>query len=117
MYASVARLAVLKFVHYMNASADVLALASVEVPINNIPEGGCIVIKYVAPSLSLPALCRSSLGDTRTIYIPQSESAFFFPFKPLDFFLAFEGRYSRGISACAVMLCRESAALQQRQGI
>ena len=55
MYASVARLAVLKFVHYMNASADVLALASVEVPINNIPEGGCIVIKYVALSLSLPA--------------------------------------------------------------
>jgi hypothetical protein len=111
----VARLAVLKFVHYMNASADVLALASVEVPINNIPEGGCIVIKYVAPSLSLPALCRSSLGDTRTIYI--SQSAFFFPFKPLDFFFAFEGRYSSGISACAVMLCRESAALQQRQGI
>ena len=50
MYASVARLAVLKFVNYMNASADVLALASVEVPINGIPEGGCVVIKYVAYS-------------------------------------------------------------------
>jgi ubiquinol-cytochrome c reductase iron-sulfur subunit len=48
VYASVARLAVLKFVNYMNASADVLALASVEVPINGIPEGGCVVIKYVA---------------------------------------------------------------------
>jgi hypothetical protein len=50
VYASVARLAVLKFVNYMNASADVLALASVEVPINGIPEGGCVVIKYVAYS-------------------------------------------------------------------
>ncbi len=32
VYASMARLAVIKFVHYMNASADVLALASIEVP-------------------------------------------------------------------------------------
>ena len=31
VYASMARLAVIKFVHYMNASADVLALASIEV--------------------------------------------------------------------------------------
>ena len=45
VYASVARLAVLKFVNYMNASADVLALASIEVPINGIPDGGCIVVK------------------------------------------------------------------------
>jgi hypothetical protein len=44
-YASLARLTVLKFVHYMNASADVLALASIEVPIGGIPEGGCIVVK------------------------------------------------------------------------
>lgn len=45
VYASVARLAVLKFVNYMNASADVLALASIEVPIAGIPDGGCIVVK------------------------------------------------------------------------
>jgi hypothetical protein len=45
VYASFARLAVIKFVHYMNASADVLALASIEVPITNIPPGGCIVVK------------------------------------------------------------------------
>jgi len=45
VYASVARLAVLKFVNYMNASADVLALASIEVPISGIPDGGCIVVK------------------------------------------------------------------------
>lgn len=45
VYASVARLAVLKFVHYMNASADVLALASIEVPVDGIPEGGCVVVK------------------------------------------------------------------------
>ena len=44
-YASAARLAVLKFVHYMNASADVLALASIEVPVDGIPAGGCIVVK------------------------------------------------------------------------
>lgn len=44
-YASLARLTVLKFVHYMNASADVLALASIEVPVGGIPEGGCIVVK------------------------------------------------------------------------
>jgi hypothetical protein len=42
----VARLAVLKFVNYMNASADVLALASIEVPVDGIPDGGCIVVKY-----------------------------------------------------------------------
>jgi hypothetical protein len=54
VYASVARLAVLKFVNYMNASADVLALASIEVPINGIPDGGCIVVKYV-PTSEFPA--------------------------------------------------------------
>ena len=47
VYASVARLAVLKFVNYMNASADVLALASIEVPVDGIPDGGCVVVKCV----------------------------------------------------------------------
>jgi ubiquinol-cytochrome c reductase iron-sulfur subunit len=46
VYASLARVTVIKFVHYMNASADVLALASIEVPIENIPSGGCIIVKY-----------------------------------------------------------------------
>ena len=38
-YASVARAAVHKFVSYLSASADVLALASLEVDIGNIQEG------------------------------------------------------------------------------
>lgn len=45
-YASVARAAVHKFVQYLSASADVLALASVEVDIGNIQEGMSSTVKW-----------------------------------------------------------------------
>jgi ubiquinol-cytochrome c reductase iron-sulfur subunit len=45
-YASVARSAVHKFVMYLSASADVLALASLEVDIGNIAEGTASTVKW-----------------------------------------------------------------------
>jgi len=45
-YASVARAAVHKFVSYLSASADVLALASLEVDISPIQEGMCSTVKW-----------------------------------------------------------------------
>lgn len=45
-YASVARAAVHKFVSYLSASADVLALASLEVEIGNIQEGMSSTVKW-----------------------------------------------------------------------
>jgi len=80
VYASVARLAVLKFVNYMNASADVLALASVEVPINGIPEGGCIVIKWRGKPVFIKKRTGEELDDInavdwKTLRDPQSDKA------------------------------------------
>lgn len=46
MYASFGRLAVLKLVASMNASADVLALASAEVDVSAIAEGTMITLKW-----------------------------------------------------------------------
>ena len=46
VYASVARLAVLKFVSSMSASADVLALASVEFDLSKVDEGTTVTIKW-----------------------------------------------------------------------
>lgn len=46
IYASTARLALLKFVASMSASADVLALASAEFEIGGIPEGTTLTVKW-----------------------------------------------------------------------
>eukprot|EP00164_Ancoracysta_twista_P007198 GFYU01010188.1.p1 GENE.GFYU01010188.1~~GFYU01010188.1.p1 ORF type:complete len:248 (-),score=69.41 GFYU01010188.1:381-1124(-) len=46
MYASLVRVAVVKFVATMSASADVLALASIEVDISKIAEGNSITVKW-----------------------------------------------------------------------
>ena len=75
VYASLARVTVIKFVHYMNASADVLALASIEVPIENIPSGGCIIVKYgpfphLPPYSSLCTVLLSVLHPQKCKRIP-----------------------------------------------
>lgn len=46
IYASTARLALIKFVASMSASADVLALASAEFDISGIPEGSTLTVKW-----------------------------------------------------------------------
>ena len=46
VYASVARLAVLKFVSSMSASADVLALANVEFDVSKVDPGTTVTIKW-----------------------------------------------------------------------
>jgi ubiquinol-cytochrome c reductase iron-sulfur subunit len=46
IYASAARLAVLKLLDTMNATADVLALASLEVNLNGIEPGSAITVKW-----------------------------------------------------------------------
>jgi len=46
MYASAARLAVIRVVSSMSASADVLALGSLEVPLTNIAEGNTMTVKW-----------------------------------------------------------------------
>jgi len=80
VYASVARLAVLKFVNYMNASADVLALASIEVPISGIPDGGCIVVKWRGKPVFIKKRTEDELTDItavdwKTLRDPQSDKA------------------------------------------
>jgi len=80
VYASIARLTVIKFVHYMNASADVLALASIEVPINNIPEGGCIVVKWRGKPVFIKKRTAEELTDIyaidwKSLRDPQSDKA------------------------------------------
>lgn len=46
MYASAARLAVVKAVGSLSASADVLALSSVEVDLANVKPGDCLTVKW-----------------------------------------------------------------------
>merc|ERR1712054_66631 len=46
IYASAARLIAIKFIASMSASADVLALASTEVDLNNIDEGTSVTVKW-----------------------------------------------------------------------
>lgn len=46
LYASTARLALIKFVASMSASADVLALASAEFDTSGIPEGSTLTVKW-----------------------------------------------------------------------
>ena len=46
LYASVARLAVIRFVASMNPAADVLALASAEFDVAKIPEGSTVTYKW-----------------------------------------------------------------------
>jgi ubiquinol-cytochrome c reductase iron-sulfur subunit len=46
LYASLGRLAVIKLVHSLSASADVLALSSVEVDVSTIDEGSSATVKW-----------------------------------------------------------------------
>lgn len=46
MYASFGRLAVMKFVSYLSATADVMALASMEVDISGVQEGMATTVKW-----------------------------------------------------------------------
>ena len=46
IYASFGRLAVMKFVSYLSASADVMAVASMEVDISAISEGSATTVKW-----------------------------------------------------------------------
>lgn len=46
MYASFGRLAVFNFIAYLSASADVMALASMEVDITNLTEGTATTVKW-----------------------------------------------------------------------
>jgi len=80
VYASIARLAVLKLVNFMNASADVLALASIEVPIGGIPDGGCIVVKWRGKPVFIKKRNEEELADVmnvdwQSLRDPQSDRA------------------------------------------
>jgi len=46
MYASVGRVAVMQFVSYLSASADVMAVSTIEVEIGNIAEGTASTVKW-----------------------------------------------------------------------
>lgn len=46
MYASAARVAIIKAISTMSASADVLALANLEVDLSNIEEGAAVTVKW-----------------------------------------------------------------------
>jgi len=46
MYASVGRVAVMQFVSYLSASADVMAVSTIEVDVSNVAEGSATTVKW-----------------------------------------------------------------------
>lgn len=79
IYASAARLALIKFVSTMSASADVLALASVEVELGKIPEGASQVLKWRGKPVFVrhrtdAEIARAAAVDVSTLRDPETDS-------------------------------------------
>jgi len=64
-YASVARATVMKFVAFLSASADVLALASMEVDISNIQEGMASTVKWRGKPVFIRHRTAKEIDDAR----------------------------------------------------
>ena len=67
VYASSIRLAVLQFLMSMSASADVLALANVEVGLDNIAEGQTVTIKWRGKPVFIRHRTAESVADARAV--------------------------------------------------
>mmetsp|Transcript_4753 Transcript_4753/g.7183 ORF Transcript_4753/g.7183 Transcript_4753/m.7183 type:complete len:225 (+) Transcript_4753:101-775(+) len=79
LYASAARLALMKFVSTMSASSDVLALASLEVDLAKIPEGTSSVVKWRGKPVFVRNRTAAEIKDaesvdTSSLRDPQTDS-------------------------------------------
>jgi len=69
MYASAARLTVMKFVATISASADVLALASLECDIGNIAEGDTVTVKWRGKPVFVRHRTPEEIADAESVDI------------------------------------------------
>lgn len=79
IYAASIRLLVLKFIYSMNASADVLALASLEVDLSGIPEGQNVTVKWRGKPVFIKHRTTAEIEDAKAVSIselrhPQSDT-------------------------------------------
>jgi len=66
-YASTARVILVKFVSSMSASADVLALASAEFELGDIPEGGTITVKWRGKPIFIKNRTDEEIADAQGV--------------------------------------------------
>lgn len=79
IYASAARIALVKFVSSMNPSADVLALASAEFDVSSIVEGTTLTVKWRGKPVFIRhrtdgEIARESTVDVTTLKDPQTDT-------------------------------------------
>eukprot|EP00474_Spongospora_subterranea_P008746 CRZ09204.1 hypothetical protein [Spongospora subterranea] len=79
LYASMGRVAVMKFIASMSASADVLALASIEVDLGKIPEGSTATVKWRGKPVFIrhrtsSDISRAEADDTAELRDPERDS-------------------------------------------
>ena len=78
LYASGVRLAILRTLGTMSASADVLALANLEVDLSNIAEGECITVKWRGKPVFVKhrndAQIEEVQGDASALRDPQTDA-------------------------------------------
>jgi ubiquinol-cytochrome c reductase iron-sulfur subunit len=77
MYASAVRLAVVRALATMSASADVLALANLEVDLSGVNEGECITVKWRGKPVFVKHRTQSQIdevaGDASSLRDPQTD--------------------------------------------
>ncbi|KAK3244152.1 hsp70 nucleotide exchange factor fes1 [Cymbomonas tetramitiformis] len=69
IYAAGARLLILKFITSMSATKDVLALASTEVNLSNIAEGGCVTIKWRGKPVFIRSRTEAEIAEANSVDI------------------------------------------------
>merc|ERR1719409_467478 len=69
MYASVGRVAVLKLLDTMNASADVLALASLEVKLDTIEAGQGVTVKWRGKPVFIRRRMPNEIADAESVEV------------------------------------------------
>ena len=67
MYVSAARLTVMKFIASLSASADVLALGSIEIDTNTIPEGQSLVTKWRGKPVFVRHRTQAEVDEVRKV--------------------------------------------------
>lgn len=71
IYASAIRLLVLRFILSMTATADVLALASVEVELGQIAEGSCVTIKWRGKPVFIRRRTPAEIADANSVNVAE----------------------------------------------
>merc|ERR1712146_330617 len=67
VYASMARLAVIKVVSSLSASADVLALSTTEVDLSQIPEGSNMTVKFRGKPVFVKHRTADEIADAESV--------------------------------------------------